>query len=90
MCSNNAAFVITLATVSSLKAANLSLRNFITQSANLRFPQEMFIQRLAEESHNQAKLDRKPRRNVQYKDVGTYSPLAFIPYPPPQGLNTSD
>ncbi|KAH8172756.1 histone-like transcription factor (CBF/NF-Y) and archaeal histone domain-containing protein [Sarocladium implicatum] len=46
MCSNNAAFVITLAT-------------------------EMFIQRLAEESHNQAKLERKPRRNVQYKDVAS-------------------
>ncbi|KAK0388610.1 hypothetical protein NLU13_4853 [Sarocladium strictum] len=44
MCSNNAAFVITLAT-------------------------EMFLQRLAEESHNQAKLERKPRRNIQYKDV---------------------
>ncbi|EEY14818.1 predicted protein [Verticillium alfalfae VaMs.102] len=31
--------------------------------------QEMFIQHLANEAHNQAKLDRKPRRNVQYKDL---------------------
>ncbi|KFA63075.1 hypothetical protein S40285_08432 [Stachybotrys chlorohalonatus IBT 40285] len=44
VCSNNAAFVITLAT-------------------------ELFIQHLADESHTQAKLERKPRRNIQYKDV---------------------
>ncbi|KAJ1333358.1 DNA polymerase epsilon subunit 4 [Microdochium nivale] len=44
MCSNNAAFVITLAT-------------------------EMFVQYLAEEGLNMAKLDRKPRRNIQYKDI---------------------
>ena len=44
ICSNNAAFVITLAA-------------------------EMFIQHLAEESHTQAKVDTKPRRNIQYKDV---------------------
>ncbi|KAK1253161.1 hypothetical protein MKX08_004348 [Trichoderma sp. CBMAI-0020] len=44
MCSNNAAFVITLAA-------------------------EMFIQHLTEEAHAQAKLERKPRRNIQYKDV---------------------
>lgn len=30
----------------------------------------MFIQHLAEEAHTQAKLERKPRRNIQYKDVG--------------------
>ncbi|KAJ4164930.1 hypothetical protein LMH87_006583 [Akanthomyces muscarius] len=46
MCSNNAAFVITLAA-------------------------EMFIQHLAGEAHTQAKLDRKPRKNVQYKDVAS-------------------
>ncbi|KAH7031291.1 histone-fold-containing protein [Microdochium trichocladiopsis] len=44
MCSNNAAFVITLAT-------------------------EMFVQYLAEEGLNMAKLDRKPRKNIQYKDI---------------------
>jgi hypothetical protein len=43
-CSNNAAFVITLAT-------------------------EMFIQYLAEQAQNEAKTERKPRRNVQYKDL---------------------
>ncbi|KAF9881748.1 histone-like transcription factor and archaeal histone [Colletotrichum karsti] len=30
---------------------------------------EMFVQYLANEGQNQAKLDRKPRRNVQYKDL---------------------
>ncbi|GAW18614.1 hypothetical protein ANO14919_080920 [Xylariales sp. No.14919] len=44
ICSNNAAFVITLAT-------------------------EMFIQYLASEGLNMAKLERKPRRNIQYKDL---------------------
>ncbi|KAI1746929.1 histone-fold-containing protein [Xylaria castorea] len=44
ICSNNAAFVITLAT-------------------------EMFIQHLAGEGLNMAKLERKPRRNIQYKDL---------------------
>ncbi|KAI4865425.1 histone-fold-containing protein [Hypoxylon rubiginosum] len=44
ICSNNAAFVITLAT-------------------------EMFIQYLSTESLNMARADRKPRRNIQYKDL---------------------
>lgn len=43
MCSNNGAFIITLAA-------------------------ELFVQHLATEAHNMAKLDRKPRRNIQYKD----------------------
>ncbi|KAI0828407.1 hypothetical protein F5Y06DRAFT_223108 [Hypoxylon sp. FL0890] len=44
VCSNNAAFVITLAT-------------------------EMFIQYLAGEGFNMARTERKPRRNIQYKDL---------------------
>ncbi|KAI1412258.1 hypothetical protein F5Y13DRAFT_163960 [Hypoxylon sp. FL1857] len=44
ICSNNAAFVITLAT-------------------------EMFIQYLAGEGFNMARTERKPRRNIQYKDL---------------------
>ncbi|GAB7361614.1 hypothetical protein MBLNU230_g1666t1 [Neophaeotheca triangularis] len=43
-CSNNAAFVITVAT-------------------------EMFLQHLVEQSYNIVKSERKPRRNVQYRDV---------------------
>lgn len=39
------------------------------------FTQEMFIQHLTEEAHAQAKLERKPRRNIQYKDVGTLARL---------------
>jgi DNA polymerase epsilon subunit 4 len=49
-CSNNAAFVITVAT-------------------------EMFLQHLVEQSHNVVKSERKPRRNIQYRDVGEYIPL---------------
>lgn len=37
MCSNNAAFVITLATVSFLKVAKATIRIFITQSTKLGF-----------------------------------------------------
>jgi len=48
-CSNNAAFVITVAT-------------------------EMFLQHLVEQSHNVVKSERKPRRNIQYRDVGVYNP----------------
>jgi len=44
MCSNHAAFVITLAT-------------------------EMFIQYMAEQGHNVVKSERKPRRNIQYRDL---------------------
>lgn len=32
--------------------------------------QEMFVQYLAAEGQNMAKLERKPRRNLQYKDLG--------------------
>jgi hypothetical protein len=32
--------------------------------------QEMFIQYLAEQGHNAARSERKPRRNIQYNDLG--------------------
>ncbi|KAL5601147.1 hypothetical protein BROUX41_005952 [Berkeleyomyces rouxiae] len=32
---------------------------------------ELFVQHLASEAHAATKLDRKPRRNIQYKDVAT-------------------
>lgn len=44
-CSNNAAFVITVAT-------------------------ELFLHHLVEQSYNIVKSERKPRRNIQYRDVG--------------------
>jgi DNA polymerase epsilon subunit 4 len=44
-CSNNAAFVITIAT-------------------------EMFVQHLVEKTHEIIKAEKRPRRNVQYSDVG--------------------
>lgn len=46
MCSNNAAFVITVAT-------------------------ELFIQYLSEAGHNVVKSERKPRKNIQYRDLAT-------------------
>ncbi|KAK5657768.1 hypothetical protein OQA88_2841 [Cercophora sp. LCS_1] len=51
ICSNNAAFVITVAT-------------------------ELFIQHLATEAQNMAKAERKPRRNIQYKDLGKSTDVA--------------
>ena len=35
--------------------------------------QEMFIRYLAEKSLDMVKAERKPRRNIQYKDVGKSS-----------------
>jgi DNA polymerase epsilon subunit 4 len=32
----------------------------------------MFLQHLVEQSHNVVKSERKPRRNIQYRDVGVY------------------
>lgn len=32
--------------------------------------QEEFIRYLAEQSHNVVKSERKPRRNIAYKDIG--------------------
>jgi hypothetical protein len=34
----------------------------------------MFLQHLVEQSHNVVKSERKPRRNIQYRDVGEYIP----------------
>ncbi len=43
--------------------------------------QEMFIQHLAEAALNQAKTERKPRRNIQYKDVGMSVQLLYFDTP---------
>ena len=104
ICSNNAAFVVTLATVRILpsltspcfasRAGGLALQmplatwSYIMSDA--RVSQEMFIQHLAIEAQGMAKLDRKPRRNVQYKDLGEMSPRLSL-YPPswPAGLGPS-
>lgn len=63
MCSNNAAFVITLATVSSHSGSRISSPNYT---------QELFIQYLAEQGHRVVKSERKPRRNIQYRDLCTF------------------
>jgi hypothetical protein len=46
--------------------------------------QEMFVQYLTGEAQNMTKLERKPRRNIQYKDIGKittllHSPCQFLP-----------
>lgn len=35
--------------------------------------QELFIQYLAEQGYNVVKSERKPRKTIQYKDLGTYA-----------------
>lgn len=37
----------------------------------------MFVQYLTGEAQNMTKLERKPRRNIQYKDMGKQNPLPF-------------
>jgi len=39
----------------------------------------MFVQHIAEEALKQAKTERKPRRNIQYKDIG-------MPFPAQQSI----
>lgn len=34
----------------------------------------MFVQHLADEALKQAKTEKKPRRNIQYKDIGKRPP----------------
>jgi hypothetical protein len=44
---------------------------------------EMFIQYLTERSFEMARSERKPRKNIQYQDVGA-SPSPYpLPCPPP-------
>ncbi|KOS21384.1 putative transcription factor [Escovopsis weberi] len=65
LCSNNAAFVITLAA----GRFAFRIRIPVITIPSLTRTQEMFIQHLADEAYTQAKLERKPRRNIQYKDI---------------------
>ena len=66
ICSNNASFAITLATVSHLCETHVTFQHAHYES------QELFIQYLAEQGQNMAKMERKPRRNIQYKDLGEW------------------
>lgn len=43
-------------------------------------PQELFIQHLAAKALDQAKAERKPRRNIQYKDIGMLPTACSAPY----------
>ncbi|KAH0541304.1 hypothetical protein FGG08_004228 [Glutinoglossum americanum] len=55
----------------------------VTCSTNAAFvvtvATEMFVQYLAEQGHNVVKSERKPRRNIQYKDLGMDSPTRTYP-----------
>lgn len=42
---------------------------------------ELFLQYIVEQSHNVVKAERKPRRNIQYKDVGTQNDRSQIARP---------
>jgi len=39
--------------------------------------QEMFVRYLAEQAHNVVKSERKPRKNIQYKDLGMFLYYSF-------------
>lgn len=39
--------------------------------------QEMFVRYLAEQAHNVVKSERKPRKNIQYKDLGMFHGLVL-------------
>ena len=40
--------------------------------------QELFVQYLTGEAQNMTKLERKPRRNIQYKDMGETPFHSFV------------
>ena len=71
-CSNNAAFVIAVATVSNLSLISIFFlsKNMLVLTDKKMGLQEMFIRYLAEQGHNVVKSERKPRRNIQYRDLG--------------------
>ena len=64
-CSNNGAFAITIATA--------RFRHTLPTYGSANWPQEMFIRYLAEQALNVVKSEKKPRRNIQYKDMGRSS-----------------
>ena len=49
------------------------LQGDIPKASRADILQEMFIRYLAEKSLDMVKAERKPRRNIQYKDVGKSS-----------------
>ena len=61
-CSNNGAFAITIATVGPECPC--------PAYGSCLWPQEMFIRYLSEQALNVVKSEKKPRRNIQYKDMG--------------------
>lgn len=63
-CSHNATFLIAIATVSYHK------EQFVIGFSAYRCFQELFIQYIAEQGYNVVKSERKPRKTIQYRDLG--------------------
>ncbi|KAG9231931.1 hypothetical protein BJ875DRAFT_486538 [Amylocarpus encephaloides] len=62
VCATSAAFTIAIATASNHDEQARGCKSD-------KYPQEMFIQYMAEQGHNVVKSERKPRRNIQYRDL---------------------
>jgi len=45
----------------------------IFRDTHTHMHKEMFIQFMAEQGHNVVKSERKPRRNIQYRDLGMHT-----------------
>jgi hypothetical protein len=73
VCATSAAFTIAVATVCLQTGHQIGL----PCKAN-GFTQEMFIQYMAEQGHNVVKSERKPRRNIQYRDLCMYTPASCL------------
>jgi hypothetical protein len=78
-CSNSAAFAISVATVRIIIEL-LHCCPIISSSRLINYSQENFIRYLTEQAHNIVKAERKPRRNIQYKDFG-WSQSKPLPLP---------
>lgn len=79
-CSNSAAFVVTVATVSHPQPT--------AHNQSLTRAQELFIQMLAEKAHEVVKSEKKPRRNIQYRDIGTLNPSLPSLYQAQDGITS--
>jgi DNA-directed RNA polymerase I subunit RPA43 len=71
-CSHNATFLIAMATVSIL-ICHYFFVNFEKDNNHILSSQELFIQYLAKQGYNVVKSERKPRKTIQYKDLGTHT-----------------
>ena len=57
---------------------NVSHQKNVNFGLVLRNPQELFVQFLAKQGHNIVLAERKPRKIIQYKDMGADTALLFV------------